>query len=56
VTASGSVYAWGANYAGQIGDGSLILKEEPEEVAVGATQISSTANNVLIKLQTSTSA
>ncbi len=51
VTPSGNVYAWGANYAGQIGDDSLNLKKEPEEVAVGAAQISSTANNVLIRLR-----
>ena len=51
VTPSGNVYAWGANYDGQIGDGSLILEEEPEMVAVGAAQISSTANNALIRLR-----
>jgi alpha-tubulin suppressor-like RCC1 family protein len=51
VTSSGNVYAWGANYAGQLGDGSLNLEEEPEEVAVGAVQISSTANNALIRLR-----
>jgi alpha-tubulin suppressor-like RCC1 family protein len=51
VTPSGNVYAWGANYDGQIGDGSLSLKQEPEEVAVGAVQISSTANNALIRLR-----
>jgi Regulator of chromosome condensation (RCC1) repeat len=51
VTRAGNVYAWGANYDGQIGDGSLILKQEPEEVAVDAAQISSTANNALIMLR-----
>jgi alpha-tubulin suppressor-like RCC1 family protein len=51
VTPSGNVYAWGANYAAQVGDDSLILKEEPEEVAVGAVQISSTANNAAIRLR-----
>jgi alpha-tubulin suppressor-like RCC1 family protein len=51
VTRSGNVYAWGANYAGQVGDGSLNLRDEPEEIAVGATQISSTANNALIRLR-----
>lgn len=51
VTPSGNVYAWGANYAAQVGDNSLTLKQEPEEVAVGAVQISSTANNVLIRLR-----
>jgi alpha-tubulin suppressor-like RCC1 family protein len=50
VTSSGNVYAWGANYFGQLGDGSLNLKQEPEEVAVDAAQISSTANNALIRL------
>lgn len=51
LTPSGKVYAWGANYFGQVGDGGLDLEKLPEEVAVGAAQISSTANNVLIKLR-----
>jgi alpha-tubulin suppressor-like RCC1 family protein len=50
LTPSGKVYAWGANYFGQVGNGGLSLQKEPEEVAVGAVQISSTANNALIKL------
>jgi alpha-tubulin suppressor-like RCC1 family protein len=50
VTSSGKVYAWGSNYAGQIGNGTLTQQRKPEEVAVGATQISSTANNTLINL------
>jgi alpha-tubulin suppressor-like RCC1 family protein len=50
LTSSGKVYAWGASYAGQMGNGTLNQSREPEEVAVGATQISSTANNTLIRL------
>jgi alpha-tubulin suppressor-like RCC1 family protein len=48
VTANGTVYAWGANYAGQVGNGSTTVTAAPAVVAAGATQVSSTANNVLI--------
>jgi hypothetical protein len=48
MTASGTVYAWGANYAGQVGNGTTQEQPTPVVVASGATQISSTANNVVI--------
>jgi alpha-tubulin suppressor-like RCC1 family protein len=48
ITANGTVYAWGANYAGQVGNGSTNEAAAPIVVATGATQVSSTANNVLI--------
>jgi alpha-tubulin suppressor-like RCC1 family protein len=48
VTTTGAVYAWGANYAGQVGNGTTTLEPKPALVATGATQISSTANNALI--------
>lgn len=46
----GTVYACGANYAGQVGNGTTKLETTPIVVAAGATQISATANNVLINL------
>ena len=47
VTPSGDVYAWGNGSTGQLGDGGT-PREQPSPVKVesGATQISSTANNV----------
>jgi alpha-tubulin suppressor-like RCC1 family protein len=48
ITADGKVYAWGANYAGQVGNGNTDDIQTPIVVATGATQVSSTANNVLI--------
>jgi alpha-tubulin suppressor-like RCC1 family protein len=48
ITADGTVYAWGANYAGQVGNGNTKDTEAPIVVAAGASQVSSTANNVLI--------
>jgi alpha-tubulin suppressor-like RCC1 family protein len=48
ITANGTVYAWGANYAGQVGNGTTNVTAAPIVVATGATQVSATANNVLI--------
>lgn len=48
ITATGTVYAWGANYAGQVGNGTTTMTPAPVAVAIGASQISATANNVLI--------
>jgi alpha-tubulin suppressor-like RCC1 family protein len=50
LTASGAVYAWGANSSGQAGIGQTTLRVmTPTEVQTNATQISSTANNVAVK-------
>jgi alpha-tubulin suppressor-like RCC1 family protein len=48
ITRTGAVYAWGANYAGQVGNGKTQQASAPVMVATGATQISSTANNAVI--------
>ena len=48
VTASGDVYSWGNGSTGQLGDGKKTTRQlTPVEVESGATQISSTANNVV---------
>ncbi len=47
VTPSGDVYAWGNGVTGQLGDGATPMKQlTPVMVESGASQISSTANNV----------
>jgi alpha-tubulin suppressor-like RCC1 family protein len=50
MTTTGTVYAWGANYAGQVGNGATTRVPAPVLVATDATQISSTANNVAINI------
>jgi alpha-tubulin suppressor-like RCC1 family protein len=50
VSTTGRVYAWGANQAGQIGDGSRRTAMTPVRVAAGAVLISSTAYDVVISL------
>ena len=49
VSSTGNVYAWGVSYEGQLGDGFLSTTLTPVLIATGASAISSTANNVLIK-------
>jgi alpha-tubulin suppressor-like RCC1 family protein len=49
VASNGAVYAWGVSYEGQLGNGYLDPALTPVQIASGATAISSTANNVLIK-------
>lgn len=49
MSSTGNVYAWGVSYEGQLGDGYLSIAMTPVMIASGATAISSTANNVLIK-------
>ncbi len=48
VTSTGAVYAWGANGQGEVGDGVTTPEPVPVQVASGATQISSTALDVVI--------
>jgi alpha-tubulin suppressor-like RCC1 family protein len=50
VSATGEVYAWGASHLGQVGNGSRRTAMIAVPVAVGATSISSTANNVVISV------
>jgi alpha-tubulin suppressor-like RCC1 family protein len=49
VSATGDVYAWGNGSTGQLGDGKKTGRQLlPVKVESGATQISSTAHNVII--------
>jgi len=48
VSTAGQVYAWGVSFVGQVGNGLMVTIKTPILVAIGATAISATANNVLI--------
>jgi alpha-tubulin suppressor-like RCC1 family protein len=48
ISTLGNVYAWGANFYGQVGNGGFRSARHPVRVASGATSISATANNVMI--------
>lgn len=50
ISATGSVYAWGVGFLGQVGDGRTATACQPVQVASGATAISATANNVVVSL------
>jgi alpha-tubulin suppressor-like RCC1 family protein len=49
----GSVWAWGYNADGQVGNGKTNMVEKPVVVASKATQISATARDVVIATKTS---
>ena len=48
VSTAGNVYAWGTSFVGQLGNGTTGIASAPVLVASGATEISATANNVVI--------
>ena len=48
LTPTGDVYAWGANKAGEVGNGGARTAVTPVRVDSGATVISSTAGNVVV--------
>jgi alpha-tubulin suppressor-like RCC1 family protein len=50
VSTAGNVYAWGASYLGQIGDGRTRTELVPVLVTSGATGVSATAGNVVINV------
>jgi|HubBroStandDraft_4_1064222.scaffolds.fasta_scaffold05314_6 alpha-tubulin suppressor-like RCC1 family protein len=51
ISATGRVYAWGNNSAGQVGNGTRRAAPLPVPVARGATSVSSTSTDVIISLR-----
>jgi alpha-tubulin suppressor-like RCC1 family protein len=50
ISRAGKVYAWGVSHVGQVGNGATRTVRAPVVVASGATSISATANNVVIRV------
>jgi alpha-tubulin suppressor-like RCC1 family protein len=50
ISATGKVYAWGVSHVGQLGNGRTTTSCAPVQVASGASLISATANNVVVKI------
>jgi alpha-tubulin suppressor-like RCC1 family protein len=50
ISTTGDVYAWGVSHIGQVGDGGSETVCRPVRIASHATQISSTADDVVISL------
>jgi alpha-tubulin suppressor-like RCC1 family protein len=48
ISTTGAVYSWGSGSQGQVGNGNPKPTLEPVRVASGATEISSTAQNVVV--------
>ena len=48
LTTTGDVYAWGANKAGEVGNGGTRTAVTPVRAESGATVVSSTAGNVVV--------
>ena len=49
-TTRGTVYAWGSNNAGQVGDGNGGTARQPVAVDFGAVAISATADDVAVSV------
>jgi alpha-tubulin suppressor-like RCC1 family protein len=56
ISTTGSVYAWGTGFLGQVGNGRKATVHHPVQVASGAMAISATANNVVVSLGSGTNA
>jgi alpha-tubulin suppressor-like RCC1 family protein len=50
ISTTGNVYAWGASYLGQIGNGKTRTERNPVLVTPGATAVSATAGNVVVNV------